>query len=255
MRSLLVAGILLAAVEAGATSPAADVEACMRANMPSSVRVQAVEVTSYDRAGEARVLRGRIFGTRADERSQVMARVEFPGDLAGAAFLVRDGADAAAMYMYLPSVNRVKRLAGPVMTGKLWGTDFSYNEFRQITAAFAGGAAVHEGMAQLGGRPVHRLKLTPGPAEQQPYSAIDVLVDQQTCVPLRAEFRAGERVRKVFTVSPADLRQAGSHWYAGQMDLRDMGAGTHTQLRVLGIAVGVALSASYFHPQQFHSVR
>lgn len=253
MRWLLAAGLMGVGV-AAAAAPALDVIGCMRANLPDAVRVQAVEVTSYDRTGQPRTLRGRIFGARAQDRAQVMARVEFPGDLAGAAFLVRDGASAAETYMYLPATNRVKRIAGTMMAGKLWGTDFSYNEFRQVTTAFAGGATVADGTVEHAGRSAHRLLLTPA-AGESPYDSIEVLVDAQTCVPLRAEFRAGAQARKLFTAEVAELRQAGKHWYAADMTLRDLAAGTRTRLRVLGVSPAEALSASYFHPQQFYNAR
>ena len=253
----VVAAILLCVCGAAGAQTAAldDVLSCMSANVPQAARVQAIEVTSYDRAGQGRMLRGRVFGSRANDRAQVMARVEAPGDLAGAAFLVREGSSAAEMYTYLPSVNRVKRIAANTMNGRLWGTDFSYNEFRQVATAFGGGATTLEGATDVGGRPAHRLKLVPGAGDGQPYASIEILVDRQTCVPLRAEFRDATRARKVLVAEPAQLQRAGSHWYAGEMTLSDLVAGTRTHLKVIGVAAASALSASYFHPQQFYSAR
>ena len=229
---------------------------CMSDNLPQSLRVQDVELTTWDRAGQERQMKGRIFGARGDDRGgRLMARVEHPGDLAGTAFLLREAASGATeMYVYLPATNRVKRLTGSNMNGKLWGTDFSYNEFRRITSAFVGGRVESRAAAQHEGRPVHELTLTPPPAEREPYDQIRVLVDSQSCVPLQAEFRKGPRVRKVLTVPAASLRQAGKHWYAGELQLRDVLEGTRTRLRVLGVTADARPSKSHFHPQQFYSV-
>jgi len=256
-RFLLAAGLLASwtAGAAGAAPPAAGVVECMNANLPQAVRVQAVEITTWDRAGQERVLKGRMFGTRDHDRARVMARVEYPGDLAGTAFLLREATSSTEMYVYLPAVNRVKRIAGAAMTGKLWGTDFSYNEFQRVSNAFAGGAIQLAGAQALEGRAVHELLLLPPSSEGEPYDSIRVLVDRQTCVPLQAEFRKAGAVRKRLTAPAAALRQAGSHWYASELTLQDLVEGTRTRLRVVGVSAAGKLSASYFHPQQFHSAR
>lgn len=198
-------------------------------------------------------MKGRLFGASADDRRQLMARIEHPGDLAGTSFLVRDAGKGTEMYVYLPGVNRVKRLAGSHMHGKLWGTDFSYSEFRRVADAFADGHATMAAAPPHQGRAVHDMTLTPAAGAQDPYDQIRVLVDAQTCVPLQAEFRKGPRTRKVLTVPAETLRQAGGHWYAGELVLRDIVAGTRTRLRVLGVTPGLRLSKGHFHPQQFHA--
>lgn len=254
MRGTLMA--LLAWPVAALAAPAVPdpVRQCMSANLPQTLRVQEFEVTTWDRAGQERVMKGRLFGARADDRRQLMARVEHPGDVAGTSFLVRDAGKGTEMYVYLPGVNRVKRLAGSHMHGKLWGTDFSYNEFRHVADAFADGQVTVAAAAPHQGRAVHDLTLTPAAGAQDPYDKIRVLVDAQSCVPLQAEFRKGPRTRKVLTVPPESLRQADGHWYAGELVLRDIVAGTRTRLRVLGVTPGLRLSKGHFHPQQFHAV-
>lgn len=251
MRQLVAGALSWLAAGIAAAAPAHD---CLDRNLPGTLRVQEVEMTTWDRAGQERVMRGRIFGSREKAQARIMARVDFPGDLAGAAFLVREAQPAAEFYVYLPSVNRVKRLAGSSMNGKLWGTDFSYSEFRRVAGAFGSGQLRRAGTAQHDGRAVHDLELAPG-QDDPDYDSIRVLADQQTCVPLRAEFRRSGQVRKLLTAPAAGLRQAGSHWYPAELTLHDRQLGTRTRLRVLALTAGVRLSASTFHPQQFHSVR
>jgi hypothetical protein len=238
-----------------AAGPPDRVVDCMAANLPQSVRVQQVEVTSWDRAGQERTLKGRVFGVRDDGRTRVMARVEHPADLAGTAFLVREAGDGADMYVYLPSVNRVKRLTGSNLQGKLWGTDFSYSEFRRVAGAFDGARMDAGGQARHEGRAVHVLTVTPDPADQEPYDRIRVLVDAESCVPLQAEFHKGKTLRKVLSVPAAALKQADGRWYAGELVLKDQVEGTRTRLRVLGVTTDSRLSKGYFHPQQFHTAR
>jgi hypothetical protein len=248
--------VLLVLPSLALAAPSVDpIRQCMTANLPQTLRVQEVELTTWDRAGQERQMKGRIFGARDDDRGRLMARVEYPGDLAGTAFLVREASSGKSeMYVYLPGTNRVKRLTGSHMNGKLWGTDFSYNEFRRVSNAFAGGSVEVSRAALHEGRPVHELTLTPPPAEREPYDRIRVLVDVASCVPLHAEFSKGARLRKVLTVPSAGLRKAGAHWYAAEVQLRDVLEGTRTRLRVLGVTAGARLSKGHFHPQQFYSV-
>ena len=250
----ILALLWLAASGAAMSAPAPDLLACMRANVPDTVRVQSVEITSYDRTGGERTLRGRVFGSRDGGRARVMALIEAPQDLARAAFLIRDDEPQAEMYMYLPGVNRVKRLTGASLGGKLWNTDFSYNEFREVQTAFGGAVTTVEGDLQHEGRTVQAVQLSAAPG-QTLYDSIRVLIDRETCVPLAAEFRRGGVVRKRLDAPAAQLRQSGRHWYGGELMLRDLLAGTRTRLRVLDVKVVERLSPSVFHPQQFYSAR
>lgn len=255
MRALTVLGLLLACAPAGAAAPdLAGVVACMRANLPEAVRVQTIELTAFDSAGAGRVLKGRVFGRRERERAQVMARIESPPDLSGAAYLVREAEPRDEVYIYLPSVNRVKRVAGGG-SGRLWGTDFSPAEFALVQNAFDASTLRLIGSGELQGRAVHRLALTPRPepGEAPPYDAVSLLVDQDSCVLLQAEFSRSGVVRKRLSVPAAQLQTAGGRWYPGEALLEDLKERTRTRLRVVGVRYEEKLAARFFHPQQFAS--
>lgn len=253
MRQLIL-GVLLAV----AGPVAADVTAiteCMRANIPQNVRIQSFELIARDRDGDERVLKGRLYGSRDGDRIRVMARLESPRDMSGTAFLVREAEPADETYVYLPSLSRVKRVAGGSADGRLWGTDFSYGDFKQVQNAFGSGSIVLTGAGAIGGRPVHRLEFAPVAGSSAPYDRVRAAVDQRTCVILEAEFVNAGRVRKRLTAPPDKLKQAGRHWYMSEALLADLDAGTHTVLRVSGVGEAPRLAARYFHPTQFHSAQ
>lgn len=234
---------------------AADVDKvleCMRANIPSTVRIQTVEIAAYDRSGGERVLRGKIYGTREDGRVRVNTRIEAPPDLAGAAYLVREGDAGDEMYMFLPALNKVRRITGAAMDGKLWGTDLSYNDVKQVQNAFAGGTTRLEGAAEIEKRPVQVVHFTPRAQDSARYEQLKAFVDRQTCVALRTEFYEGGTLRKEITVQAKDLKQSGTHWYAAAALVKDLKDGTHTRLRVLGVTAGDKLAGRYFSPTQFY---
>lgn len=242
---------LLASPAMAADTPDS-VFACMRANIPQTVRIQTVEVKAYDRAGGERQLRGRIFGTREDNRARMMMRIEAPPDLARAAYLIRESDPADEMYMYLPALNKTRRITGAAMDGKLWGTDLSYADLKQIQNAFTGAGVTLDAPGEVEGRPVFILNFSPREQEPSRYQKIRTYVDQKTCVALKAEFFEGGVVRKQLTVAAADLKQAGPHWYAAQAQMQDLKEGSRTVLKVTGVSAGDKLSARYFSPVQFY---
>lgn len=238
---------------AAADDPALDkVVDCMRANIPQTVRIRTVEITAWDRTGGERTLRGKLVGAREKDKVRVMLRIEAPADLAGASYLVREGEKFDEMFLYLPSVKKVRRITGASLDGQLWGTDLSYNDVKQIENAFSGADMKLEGQAQVGPRPVHVLSFAPRKQDASRYTLIRARVDQQTCVALGADFIEPAGVRKTLTVRPEAVKQSGSLWYASEADLRDVRNNTHTRVRVLGVTGGDALAKRYFNPNTFY---
>jgi hypothetical protein len=252
MRHLL--ALLCWPLAAIAGDPALDeVTRCMRANIPPTVRIQTVEVTAWDRIGGERTLKGKLFGTREKEQVRVMMRIEGPPDLKGASYLVREGTKADEMYLYLPAVQRVRRITGGQLDGQLWGTDLSYNDLKQLQNAFAGASVTLDPVAaQYEQREVYTLAFTPRAEDGSRYRAVRTLVDKKTCVALKVEFVDPAGIRKVMTVQPADLKQSGPHWYASAAEVRDLKNGTRTRVMVTGVSAGDKLAARYFSPQTFY---
>lgn len=227
-----------------------EVRRCLSANLPQAARIQTIEVTAWDRAGGERVLKGRVFAARDRGQPRLMARADFPNDVAGTSFLVRDADPKAELYVFLPAYKRVRRLYGTSTSARLWGTDFSYDEFRRVANAFTDTELELAGAERHQDRDVHVLSQPRATAGMR--ESIRVLVDRQTCVPLQAEFaNAAGQVRKRMTVPPAALRKAGKGWYASELQLQDLAAGTRTRLRVLGFKPVDQLSPGYFNPSLF----
>ena len=258
MRRVVLAAVLLAPMclplAAAAADPALDeVTRCMRANIPETVRIQTVAITSWDRAGGERTLKGKLFGTREKDRARVMMRIESPNDLAGAAYLVREAEKADDMFLYLPAVQKVRRLTGQALDGQLWGTDLSYNDVKQLQNAFSGSEVTLEPAApDYENRAVHSLAFTPRPDEALRYRTIRTLVDKKTCVALKVEFHEPAGPRKLMTVQPSDLKLQDGRWYAAKAEIRDLKNGTRTRITVTGVSGGGKLAGRYFSPQSFY---
>ena len=257
--------LLMMAAAIASTAHAEDttkVLTCMRANVPPTLRVQEIQFDSTDRTGGTRSIRGRVYTLLEKTSSggglvRAMLRVEQPAQFKGASYLVRETEDYLneGMYVYLPSVNRVRRVSGTFADGALLGTNFSYNDFKQLQNAFVGSSAQLESTGTIEDRAVNVMLFKPIPtpnAMPSRYNLIRTWVDQKTCMPLKADFYEGEKVRKQLTAPVSALQKSGDYWYVSEVEMRDLIEGTRTVLKVLGVTAGHELPATYFNPQLFY---
>ncbi|MDB5985450.1 MAG: outer rane lipoproteinsorting protein [Nevskia sp.] len=227
---------------------------CMRGNVPPTVRIQEIELAATDRGGGARTLKGRLYAMNDKGLIRASLRIVLPQDLAGAGYLVRETSEGHGdeMYMFLPSVNRVRRISGTSADGSLLGTDFSYNDIKQLENAFDGSDPVLEKPAQIEDRPVYVLLLKTKPAQDSRYTTMRAWVDQKSCVALKVDFYEGDKIRKELTAPAAALQQAGKYWYLSQAKMSDLKENTSTTLKVLGVTSGTELPTRYFDPHSFY---
>jgi len=256
---LMMAAVLASTARAEDTTRILD---CMRGNVPPTLRIQEIEFDATDRSGGSRVLRGRVYTLLEKTKSggglvRAMLRISAPSQFAGAAYLVRETEDYLneGMYVFLPSVNRVRRVSGTFADGALLGTNFSYNDFKQLQNAFVGSSARLESTGEIAERPVNVMLFKPIPAPNaQParYNLVRTWVDAKSCMPLKADFYEGEKVRKQLNASPSALQKSGDYWYLSEVEMRDLVEGTKTTLKVLGVTAGHELPGTYFNPQLFY---
>lgn len=255
MAILLVCAVLSPAVAAEAPKSVPKLQPvleCMRANVPESLQIKEVELTAVDRTGGSRTLQGRFFGVREKDLVRSMVKIRAPADLAGAAYLLRERPEGDEMYVYVPALNKVRRVTGASVDGTLWGTDLSYGDVKQLSSAFAAGQVVYQRQEQFAGRPVHVLLSRPSSDQPSRFDRVRSWVDAKTCVVLKAEFLEGEAVRKRLTVDPKDVKQSGTHWYAAAALMTDLQQNTRTSLKVIGVSAGVDLASRYFNPKTFY---
>jgi len=262
-RSTLKSALLLALLTAGvaqAQSDAQTVLECVRGNVPRTLRIQELELSTVaDGDSKVSSMRARLYAQqdRTDHGDQLraMLRVMEPASLAGAAYLVREAGSYAeeGLYVWLPSVRRVRRVSGEFADGALLGTDFSYNDFKQLQGAFGGLAAAKQALPEtIEGRPVWLLAFKPEQGVKTTYSEVQSWVDQKTCVPLKMSYYSGGKLHKQLKVPVAALKQADKYWYPSVVEMRDLKVGSTSTVRVQGLLPDDKLSGRYFNPKLFY---
>ena len=239
-----VLGLALTAQVGGKT--AEEVSECVRGNLPERTSREQIELESLDRAGGRRTLEAKLEWKRADE-PRLRITVEAPSDLRGAAYLVIEKPGDDDMFMYVPAARRVRRIAGAMLEGELWGTDFSYEDIKQVQGMTGSGGLARLPDADVSGRPVWVVAHRPDGSEGSSYTRIVVYVDRDTCVALRTEFfQRGERPRKVLVADPESLLQVDGRWLAQSLEMQDLRDQTRSWLRVLNVEHDVEIPERVF---------
>lgn len=234
----------------------ADIQSCMQANLPTTTSEQSVRIRSIDRAGSEQAISARLWWRHKPEKdTRLMARIDAPLDLEGAAYLGIQENGEQTIYSYIPAIKRVHRIKGKTSKGKLWGTDFSYEDIRYLQAVVSSGDLALDGESSLGDRSTWVVTMIPTDPNSS-YVKVVNHVDQATCVPLVSELYEQEsEARKVLSVEPHSLSQVGERWVARRANMADLLNETRTELEITRIEHDDKISARTFSPSNFYKVR
>lgn len=256
MRTLL----LLASVFFASTShaePALDeIQRCMIANIPTTTAEQSVRLRTIDRAGSEQALSGRLWWRhRAENDTRLMARIDAPLDLEGAAYLAIQEDGEQTVYSYIPAIKRVHRIKSGNSKGKLWGTDFSYEDIRYLQAIASSGQLSVQGAGDYEGRKTWIVTMVPSDPESS-YKKVLNQVDQKTCVPLVSElYEQDGEPRKILSVDPLSLSQIGDRWLARRASMEDKLNETRTDVEITRVEYDDKIATRTFSPNNFYKVR
>jgi hypothetical protein len=238
---------LLAAPAGGAPS-ADEVLACVRRNAPEAALVQTVELAKVDRAGKERAYAAKLYGKRgADGRGRVLLRVEEPSDLRGTALLLIQKERGTEMFVYLPELEKVRRITARHLRGKLAGTDFTYEALERLFGYATQADVELLPDVERDGRPAWVLRAAPPPEKGSSFARIVSYVDRATCVPLEIAFyEKGGAPAKVLSVDPARITKEGSIHVPRLVRMRDLARETESRIETHAIELDPELPDALF---------
>lgn len=241
-------GLASASSSAAPLDTVEQIEACVEANQPDGSSVQTILVRSVNRVGSTTDLRAKIYWQQDEQkRNKVLMRFDSPPDMRGSAILLVEEDGRNDMFMYLPELRRVRRITTHMVSGSMFGTDFSYEDFERLQGMADNASGERMPDAEAGGRATYVIRYTPDSDSGSEYSHVLSFVDQQTCVPLRMElFEAEDRLRKVLQVDPASLTEESSGWIARSLEMRDLRDETRTTMAIESLDIGVELPPRTF---------
>lgn len=231
------------------------IAACMRANVVDRGALRDITVESLDASGGAEKLRMKLFWKPSkDGRETRMAlRVVAPADVEGWASLVVARPEGEDVYVYLPALGRVDRLAGGDRTRKLLGTDFTFAELQQLQGMLLGGATTRTADETVAGRDAYVLLTKTDPASG--YVQVRSFVDRRTCTLLKSElFATPEAPRKVLEADVSTLIEVEPHWLILGYRLTDRATGTATRVDLSDVYLLESVDEALFTPASFYRV-
>jgi outer membrane lipoprotein-sorting protein len=217
----------------------------------------------FDRHGRAREraltiisLRGRGApgaAPTAPDGDRLLIRFTYPNDIRGTSFLVWEHPQSEdERFLYLPSLGRVRRIAGAETQESFVGSDFTYEdiggrEFDDYTYAFAGadsGQAVWTPAGGGGPREAWRLESKRKDAAAEfPRVVSLVLKDSYVVVGADVYNRRNEK-QKVYTVRR--LEQIEGVWTVVDSEMTNALEKTRTELRVESADYNVGMKEADF---------
>lgn len=253
-----VAALLLLATLA-APGRAADamqpIVACMKGNIPDQLQVREFEMTSTDKTGGTRTMVGRLNARVENGLLNAMMRISAPADMRDAAYLIKETSEPGKddeMYIYIPAMQKVRRVTGGMKESSLFGTDLSYADVKQISYALSGETLKLDRTEQLENRPTWVLSMSPQASNEARFDKVVAWVDQKSCMLIKADFLQGTAVRKRFTSSAKHLKQSGPHWYISEGRMEDLQEKTHTTLKITGVMSEKDIADRLFNPRIFY---
>lgn len=246
--ALAAAALLLAPAHAAAEpETAAEIEACVRENLPDETSIQTVSLESRDRVGATTSSRAKIYWQRGDDGlSRVMLRIYAPPDMRGAGLLLLEKEADDDMFMYLPELARVRRVTSRMASTSMFGTDFTYEQFERIQGLAENVESKRLDDAEVGGRAVFVVETRPGDPKASGFESIRSYVEKATCLPIRVEYFEHDQMRKVLEADLERIEVVSGTTLTRRLVMKDLRDETSTALVIEEIELGTPIKRKTF---------
>lgn len=247
--------IAQAADPAGMT--VADISACMRANVWERGSLRDFQIAATDREGKTNTIKSKVFWKPAKDSSdeRVTLQVIEPETLAGTSYLLVSDGQVDTLYLYLPALQRVQPVASNEMSQKLWGSDFTLADVKQVQGLLLDGEAKRITDAVVADRPAYLIETTTN-MEQTGYRKVMTYVDQESCTLSKTElFSDGDTPHKVLEADFSTLLEVEPYWMMLGYRMTDHRSGTHTDLKLSDIYILEKLPETLFTPDGFYTLQ
>lgn len=210
--------------------------------MQSDSKIMQERMIIANAQGQQRTREIQAWNKRSPGGDNMLIRFLAPADVSGTSFLMT-GDD---MWLYLPALGKVRRIAGHARKGSFMGSDLSYEDMESLgsTGFSSDYTARLLGSGESGGEAVYVLELLPK-APETTYQKLNLWVSQGTFLPRQIEYYDnGGKLLKILTTS--DIREVEGRWVAGRMEMQNIQIQTKTILEITDVEFQVEIDDSIF---------
>ncbi|WP_084604828.1 outer membrane lipoprotein-sorting protein [Desulfonatronum thioautotrophicum] len=212
----------------------------------SLVRMELISARGQSRIREMEVL------TREDGPIlMTFIRFTSPADISGTGFLsIEDGQGGTEQFLYLPALNRTRRIAATQKGRSFVNTDFTYEDMERRPVDDSEHAVT--GSETIEGVETWILESRPKPSSDSQYSLIRLWVAKDLHVPLKINF-FDQRDRHVKQYRVQRLENIQGIWTETRVIMEDLTSGHSTVLETRSIEYNVGLPESLFTQQNLEN--
>jgi len=196
----------------------------------------------YNEAGSMRERELKAY-TQDGEYDKALIRFLAPASVEGTAFLSQEkGNNNEDMYLYMPVLGNVRKIAGSQKNGSFVGTDFSYNDL----SILGGGNYKEDYKATIleSNENEYLLRLIPTDEEIE-YKFVKMWVKRSNWFPTKLEFYdENGNLHKVLINE--GVKQIDGYWTASELTMKNVQKGSKTVLRLDEITYDKRISERIF---------
>jgi hypothetical protein len=171
-----------------------------------------------------------------------------PADIAGTGLLSIDKADGTnEQSLYLPALDRVRRIAGDRKGGRFVGSELYYEDLQNRQPARDRHRLL--GKEALNGVPTEILESVPKEASDSAYRRRVSWIDPQTALVLRVDYFESDDKQPSKRWLLVNKKKQGAYWTVTESRMIDLASGRETRMIVDSAAYDRKLPAKLFTPQ------
>lgn len=213
-----------------------ELAACLDKGAPKKALEQRLSVETFDESTFVSRAVVDVFWKRFDDsRTRGLLRFLEPSQKRGLALLVTEKDEdesAHEMIMYLPELRTTRRIVGRALSGALFGTDFSYEDFVHLQAMQHNRTSLRLADDAVFERASYVLETRPQ-TKGSKYTRIVSFVDKQWCTPTLMKFYAdGDAVIKELSIDFDEVREVSGRMVAHRLRLSDLVSGSRTEIHI-----------------------
>ena len=212
----------------------------------SLVRMELISARGQSRVREMEVL------TREDEPIlMTFIRFTSPADISGTGFLsIEDGQGGTEQFLYLPALNRTRRIAATQKGRSFVNTDFTYEDMERRPVDDSEHAVT--GSEVIEGVQAWVLESRPKAESDSQYGLVRLWVAKDLDVPLKIDF-FDKRDRHIKQYRVQRLENIQGIWTETRVLMEDLTSGHSTVLETRNIEYNVGLPESLFTQQNLEN--
>ena len=181
-----------------------------------------------------------------DGLTKSLVRFEKPADVAGTAFLVHEKKDAFAdSWIYLPALQKVRRIAAGNTTGSFFGSDFTFADLMPLPKDGLDQVTLTRlPDVELAGQKAFVVQMA-SKEQGMPYGRVVTYIHQKHLIPMKIEFfDKKDRPLKVMRVKR--VKTIGGVKMPIEITMKNLQKGTETTLELSGISTRAKLTDADF---------